>query len=130
MNNTPISQAVTDYASQEAAPENLDTLLLEIDGFQIQIANLQALLDERRSRLKNALELGGRDEYKNDQFTVKRIAKAGKVSLKVPVDLLPTSFTVLKPNDVAIRKAAAAGQDVTDFVTLEEPSYYVRITGK
>lgn len=117
----------------DAAPlsnETLDEVALKIADLADEIDALTAKRDRLRKALTERFLTDDLKKVETSRVKVTVTAGARRVKLKVKPQDLPERFQLLTSNDKVIKEAVDEGEDLSQYLTLIDPTPFVRITPK
>jgi len=117
----------------DAAPlsnETLDEVALKIADLADEIDALTTQRDRLRKAVTERFLADDLKKVETSRVKVSLTTGARRVKLKVEPKELPERFQLLTSNDKVIKEAVDEGEDLSQYLTLLDPTPFIRITPK
>lgn len=117
----------------DAAPlsnETLDEVAFKIADLADEIDALTAQRDRLRKAVTERFLADDLKKVETSRVKVALTTGARRVKLKVEPKELPERFQLLTSNDKVIKEAVDEGEDLSQYLTLLDPTPFIRITPK
>lgn len=125
--------ALADAVDQNPLTDDtLDDVAAQINALDSQIKSLEVRRDLLKKALTDRFIADDLKKIETKRFKVTRAAAARRVVLHDGIlpESLPTEYQTVSVDAKAVRDAANDGVDLSAFLTLAEPTYYLRITAR